>query len=259
MKIFKLLIMVILSLWADDGKELFAKHCASCHIPFVPMLKLKENFLKQNKPLKLKAPALNQLSYRLKQRIGDPKGDEDLHRMEVTAFMSDYVYNPDKDKSVCLEEVLSQFKTMPSLKGKVSEEELEVIGEYLYDFEKKVMKSKGVKYEGFKTALKRAKKENKLIMLEAMTSTCYFCKKMEREVMIEPKVVEAIEKDFIPVIIDVNKHSLPLDLKVNSTPSFIFIDTNKNIIMNIPGAWGKDDFLKLLKEVKTKRVNHENN
>ncbi|MBA1419508.1 MAG: DUF255 domain-containing protein [Epsilonproteobacteria bacterium] len=252
MKILELLLIMMLSLWANDGKVLFTKHCASCHTPFIPMLKLKENFLDHNNSLlKLKAPTLNQLSYRLKQRIGDPKGDEELHRMEVSAFMSDYVYNPDKDKSVCLEEVLSQFKTMPSLKGKVSEEELESIGEYLYDFEKEVVKAKGVKFEGFKAALQRAKKENKLIMIESMTSTCHFCRKMEREVMIEPQVVEAIEKDFIPVAIDVNKHSLPLGLKVEATPSFIFIDTHKNIIMNIPGAWAKNDFLELLKEAKS--------
>jgi len=109
-----------------------------------------------------------------------------------------------------------------------------------------------VKFEGFKKALERAKKENKLIMIEAMTSTCHFCRKMEREVMIEKEVVEAIEKDFIPVAIDVNKHNLPLGLKVDATPSFIFIDTNQNVLMNIPGAWNKNDFLALLKEAKMK-------
>ena len=252
MKILGILFIITLSLWANDGKVLFTKYCTSCHTPFIPMLKLKENFLDHNNSLlKLKAPTLNQLSYRLKQRIGDPKGDEELHRMEVTAFMSDYVYNPDKDKSVCLEEILSQFKTMPSLKGKIKEEELESIGEYLYDFEKEVVKAKGVKFEGFKAALQRAKTENKLIMIEAMSSTCHFCKKMEQEVMMEPEIVIAIEKDFIPVAIDVNKHSLPLGIKVDLTPSFIFIDSNKNIIMNIPGAWAKNDFLELLKEAKS--------
>ena len=252
MKILGLLLILTFSIGANEGKALFEKHCASCHVPFIPMLTLKENFLDHNNTLlNLKAPTLNQLSYRLKQRIGDPKGDEELHRMEVTAFMSDYVYHPDKDKSVCLDEVMAHFKTMPSLKGKVSEEALESIGEYLYDFEKEVVKSKGVKFEGFKTALERAKKENKLIMIEAMTSTCHFCRKMEREVMIEKEVVRAIEKDFIPVAIDVNKHSLPLGLKVDATPSFIFIDTDKNVLMNIPGAWAKNDFLELLKEAKS--------
>ena len=238
-------------LLANEGQTLFTQKCASCHTPFIPMSKLKENFLDGNDTLlKLKAPTLNQLSYRLKQRIGDPNGDEDLHRMEVIAFMSDYVYNPDKDKSVCLEDVLSHFETMPSQKNKVTEDELEEIGTYLYDFDNEVIKKKNVKYEGFDKALQRAKKENKIIMIKAMTKTCHFCRKMDKEVMIEKEVIEAIEKDFIPVSIDISEHRLPLGLHAELTPSFIFIDKNAKVLLNIPGAWGKKDFLGLLQEVK---------
>jgi thiol-disulfide isomerase/thioredoxin len=252
-KTLALCLLLTFNVLANNGKMLFEKHCASCHTPFIPMLKLKENFLDHNNTLlKLKAPTLNQLSYRLKQRIGDPKGDEDIHRMEVTAFMSDYVYHPDKSKSVCLDEVMIHFKTMPSLKGKVSEEALESIGEYLYDFDEEVVKAKGVKFEGFDEALLRAKKENKLIMIEAMTSTCHFCRKMEREVLIDTEIVRAIQKDFVPVAIDINKHMLPLGIKVDATPSFIFIDIHKNILLNVAGAWEKEDFLDLLKEAKIK-------
>ena len=247
--VFFLLLSV--GMLADEGKDLFDKHCASCHTPFIPMSKLKENFLDYNNTmLKLKAPTLNQLSYRLKQQIGDPKGDEDIHRMEVTAFMSDYVYHPDKDKSVCLDDVIQHFKTMPSLKGKVTEDELEEIGTYLYDFDEKIVKAKSVKYEGFEKALARAKKEHKIIMIKAMTKECHFCRKMEREVMIEEEIVKEIKKDFIPVSIDVSVHSLPLGLKTEVTPSFIFVDENAKILMNVPGAWDKNDFIALLKEAK---------
>ena len=238
-----------LSICANEGKILFEKHCASCHTPFISMSKLKENFLDHNNTLlKLKAPTLNQLSYRLKQRIGDPKGDKDLHRMEVTAFMSDYVYHPDKSKSVCLDDVIKHFKTMPSLKGKVSEKALESIGEYLYDFDSNIVKSKSVKYEGFEQALKEAKKEHKVIMLEAMSKECHFCRKMDREVLIEKEVVDALKKDFISVKIDISSTKLPLGLTTTLTPSFIFIDENAKVLMTMPGAWKKDDFLQILKE-----------
>jgi thioredoxin-related protein len=251
MKAFAFLMLLTVVMTANEGKVLFDTYCLSCHQTFIPMSKLKTNFLDHNNTeLNLKAPTLNQLSYRLKQRIGDPKGDNDLHRMEVTAFMSDYVYHPDKDKSVCLDDVMQHFKTMPSLKGKVSEDELEEIGTYLYDFDNKVVKEKSVKYEGFDKALERAKKEHKIIMIKAMTKECHFCRKMDREVMIEEEVVKAIEKDFIPVSIDISIHKVPLGLKVEVTPSFIFIDENAKILMNVPGAWGKIDFLELLKEAK---------
>ena len=255
MKMIGLVIILTVVGMANEGKVLFEKYCMSCHQSFIPMSKLKENFLDYNNTLlKLKAPTLNQLSYRLKQRIGDRHGDEDMHRMEVTAFMSDYVYNPSKNKSVCLDDVMLHFKTMPSLKGKVSEEALEKIGTYLYDFDTKVIKAKSVKYEGFDNALERAKKEHRIIMIKAMTKECHFCRKMEREIMIEEEIVNAIEKDFIPVSIDVSVHALPLGLKSEVTPSFIFIDENAQVLMNIPGAWGKMDFIELLKEAKLSRT-----
>ena len=245
-------LLFSVAVFANEGKILFEKKCASCHIPYIPMLKLKENFEHNNTILHLKAPTLNQLSYRLKKRIGDPKGDEEIHRMEVGAFVSDYVLHPDRDKSVCLDEVLQSFKTMPSLKGKVSEEELEEIATYLYDFEKRIIASKSVTYEGFEQALKDAKKSHKLIMIEAMSEHCHYCKKMQREVLVEEEVVKALQKDFVSVIIDVKKARLPLGLKAQVTPTFIFLDENGRVLLNVPGAWGKADFLEMLSEAKTK-------
>jgi len=251
MRILGLVILLCVVLFANQGKDLFESKCVSCHTSFIPMSKLKENFLDHNNTLlKLKAPTLNQLSYRLKQRIGDRHGDEDIHRMEVTAFMSDYVIHPDIDKSVCLEDVIQHFDTMPSLKGKITEDELEEIGTYLYDFDNEVIKDKSVKYEGFDKALQLAKNEDKIIMIKVMTKECHFCRKMDREVMIEKEVITAIQKDFIPVSIDVSIHKLPLNLKTEVTPSFIFIDKNAKVLLNVPGAWGIIDFLALLKEAK---------
>ncbi len=239
--------------FGSEGQGVYEKKCASCHVEFISMSKLKDNFLDQkNTILKLTAPTVNQLSYRLKQRIGDPKGDNDMHRMEVAAFISDYVINPDRDKSVCLEDVMLHFKTMPSLKGKISEEELEEVSTYIYDAEKKTLEEKGVQYEGFDKALDKAKKEHKIIMLKVMSKDCHFCRKMDNEVMIEKEVVDALEQDFISVAIDISTTSLPLGLKTELTPSFIFIDENAKVLMNIPGAWDKVDFLAILKEAKSK-------
>ena len=253
MKIILWILLCISTVYGSEGQEVYERKCASCHEGYIPMSKLKENFLDQNNSmLKLTAPTLNQLSYRLKQRIGDPKGDNDMHRMEVTAFISDYVINPERDKSVCLEDVMQHFKTMPSLKGKVSEEELEEVSTYIYDAEKKTLEEKSVQYEGFDKALDKAKSEHKIIMLKVMSKDCHFCRKMDNEVMIEKEVVDALQLDFISVAIDISTTSLPLGLKTELTPSFIFIDENAKVLMNIPGAWDKTDFLLILKEAKLK-------
>ena len=253
MKIWLLLCLGTQIMFASEGKEIYEKKCASCHKEYISMDRLKKNYLDHNNTLlKLTAPTINQLSYRLKQRIGDPKGDNDMHRMEVSAFISDYVYNPDRDKSVCLPDVMQHFETMPSLQGKVSEDELEEVNTFIYEYDEKIVKEKSVKYEGFENALKRAKKEQKIIMIKAMSEDCHYCRKMEREVMIEKEVTEVLEKDFITVMVDVSKQKLPLGLKSGLTPTFIFVDESSKVLMNIPGAWDKTDFLLLLKEAKEK-------
>ncbi|MCW8822298.1 MAG: DUF255 domain-containing protein [Sulfurovum sp.] len=252
----KLVLSVFLCaslLFGVEGQEVYEKKCASCHQGFISMSKLKENFLDHNNTLlKLTAPTLNQLSYRLKQRIGDPKGDNDIHRMEVAAFISEYVFNPDREKSLCLDDVMQHFKTMPSLKGKVTEDELEEVSTFIYDFDTKVIKEKSVKYEGFDKALEKAEKENKIIMIKVMTKECHFCRKMDAEVMIEEEVIQVLEKDFVPVEVDISTTKLPLGLKAYLTPSFIFIDKKGRVINNIPGSWNKEDFLDILKEAKDK-------
>lgn len=237
----------------SEGEKIYDEKCLSCHQKFIPMDRLKTNFLdNNNRDLNLSAPTLNQLSYRLKQRIGDPKGDNEIHRMEVTAFMSDYIWYPDRQKSVCLDDIMQHFKTMPSLKGSISEDELEEVGVYLYDFDNKILKEKSVQYEGFEKALVKAKKEHKIIMIKVMSKHCHYCRKMDREVMIEEEVVDALKKDFTSVVIDISTTNLPLGLKAELTPSFIFIDENAKVLMNIPGAWDKNDFLEILKEAKDK-------
>ncbi len=258
MRIALAMLLYLNALYAMEGKEVYEKKCASCHQGYISMSKLKENFQDYNNTLlKLTAPTLNQLSYRLKKSIGDPKGDNDIHRMEVAAFISEYVLHPDRQKSLCLEDVMQSFQTMPSLEGKVSEDELEAVSTYIYDFDNNVVAEKSVQYEGFEKALQKAKKEHKIIMLKVMTKDCYYCRKMDREVMVEKEVVELLAQDFISVAIDVSTTELPLGLKTEFTPSFIFIDENAKVLMKLPGAWNKMDFLDILREAKTKQMEKE--
>ncbi|MBD3823791.1 MAG: c-type cytochrome [Epsilonproteobacteria bacterium] len=123
------------TLSANDGAALFDAQCNACHVKYVPVNELMENFMKgKNEKLKLLAPTLNQLNFRIKQMVGDPKGDAEMHRIEVVEFIKDYVIHPDKAKSVCLAEVIDNFETMPSMKGQISESELEAVAEFIYDY-----------------------------------------------------------------------------------------------------------------------------
>lgn len=243
--------LCMISLFGIEGKVVYEQKCASCHEPFISMERLMENFMdKNNTLLHLKAPTLNQLSFRLKQQIGDPKGDEDMHRMEVGAFISDYLQNPDKQKSVCLPDVIKYFETMPSMKNELSESEIEAVSEFLYDYESNLFKEKSIKYVSFDTALKMASQDDRIIMIKATSRHCHYCKKMDREVFVEDEVVQVFQKDFIAVSVDVGKAALPLGLESAVTPTFFFVNKDKKMIKRIPGSWNKEDFLVILKEAK---------
>ena len=117
------------------GEKVFENKCSQCHIKFENMDILMKNFVEEdNKLLNLKGPAGNQISFRLKQQIGSAE-DIEFHIMETSDFVKDYLINPDKNKTICLQGVVRHFDTMPSMKGKISEEEMEEVAFFLYFLE----------------------------------------------------------------------------------------------------------------------------
>lgn len=117
------------------GEKIFEQKCQECHVKSMPIPLLMKNFIEQqNKLLNLKAPTGNEISFRLKQQIGH-KGDIEFHLMETIDFVKDYLYNPNKAKTICLEGVIRHFDTMPSMKGKISEDEIEEVTFFLYFLE----------------------------------------------------------------------------------------------------------------------------
>jgi hypothetical protein len=251
MRYLLILFSVTFALFGIDGEHVYKEKCASCHAGYIPVGLLKENFVEYNNTkLNLKAPTLNQLSFRLKQRIGDPNGDREMHLMEITDFVTGYLYHPDKAKSICMDEVIAAFDTMPSMKGKITEEEIEAVTEYIYDFDQKVHPPQKPRYTGFDEALKRAKREGKIIMIKATSPYCHYCKQMDREVLSDPEVVALLNEGFLPVEVNVYEGPLPMGLKYRFTPTLFFVDSSKKVLLKVPGALGKEDFIKLLKGFK---------
>jgi thioredoxin-related protein len=112
--------------------------------------------------------------------------------------------------------------------------------------------AKDLKYLPFNSALEIAKKDKKIIMLKLTAQNCHFCKKMDREVMVDSEVINALDKDFVSVSLDVNRDKLPLGLKKGMTPTFAFVNSSGELFSVIQGAWHKEDFLDLLKYIKKK-------
>ncbi len=112
-----------------DGEKVFDRACASCHIKIIKKVELK-------KVLKtVKAPPMIEVSNQLKNNIKIVDDiDDEIHRAVVIAFIKDYVMYPHLDKSMCTGMALEKFGLMPSLKGKLSDEEINAVATWVYDF-----------------------------------------------------------------------------------------------------------------------------
>lgn len=64
--------------------------------------------------------------------IEEPKTKEEL-KILVVEFMKDYIYNPVPSKSYCEDMVFKRYDYMPSLKGFISEKELDIVLPWVYD------------------------------------------------------------------------------------------------------------------------------
>jgi len=112
-----------------DGEKVFDKVCASCHVKMITAEETKKVFKT------LKAPPMVEVSGQLKKNIKIVDDiDDEIHRAVVIAFIKDYVVYPHMDKAMCEAMALEKFDLMPSLKGKMSEEELNAVAAWVYDF-----------------------------------------------------------------------------------------------------------------------------
>ncbi len=114
----KTLLFLALSstLFASDSAILLKKNCATCHILGVPA--------PEQIPT-LTAPAMEAVGFHIKLAFEDKKMMKD--------FIVDYTLNPLASKSVCESNQVQKFGVMPSLKGKISKEDLEAISAYIIE------------------------------------------------------------------------------------------------------------------------------
>ena len=128
-----LMVFSLTSVWADekavDGEKVFDKTCASCHVKNIT----KDETMKVFKTLK--APPMVEVSNHLKDNIKIVDDiDDEIHRAVVIAFIKDYVEYPHLDKAMCEAMALERFSLMPSLKGKLTQEELNAVAAWTYDY-----------------------------------------------------------------------------------------------------------------------------
>lgn len=108
----------------------------------------------------------------------------------------------------------------------------------------------GIKFhEGtWAEALKKAKKENKLIFLDISASWCGPCKMLKRTTFPNAEVGAFYNKNFINVEVDGEVGEgiiLAQKYRITGYPSLIYIDKNERAVLQTAGYRPADMFIKL--------------
>ena len=107
-------------------------------------------------------------------------------------------------------------------------------------------------------ALKKSKKENKLIFLDAYAAWCGPCKVMARKTFTQKEVGDFFNANFINVKMDMEKDEngsrLARKYKLTAYPTLYFVDSGENIIHQ---ALGMQNAKQLIAIGKTALSNNE--
>jgi len=105
----------------DPRMKIFEKNCASCHAAILGI----ENDGGYNNSYITAAPYIVDLVKELKSKTATKE--------EFSNFIREYIKNPDKRKTLYGKKAIKKFGLMPSLKGKISEEDITQLVDFLYD------------------------------------------------------------------------------------------------------------------------------
>mgnify|MGYP002712334473 FL=1 len=103
----------------------------------------------------------------------------------------------------------------------------------------------------YKTALQKAKKENKELMVLMVTNYCPWCSKFEKKTLSDKKVDDAVKSKYIPLIINRQEGGFPSYLHTPIVPVTFFVNPqDEKVIHESVGFSNKLDFLNLLEQLK---------
>ena len=116
---------------------------------------------------------------------------------------------------------------------------------------------------GYEDALIKGRDEGKIIMVDFYTTWCKWCKKLDTDTYTDPKVIEALNKDFVVAKVDaesskmvvsemrqVTMAELAQSYQVTSFPALWFLDKDGGQMKLLNGYLPPDEFLKYLEYIK---------
>ena len=108
----------------------------------------------------------------------------------------------------------------------------------------------GIKFEkdNWENTLAKAKVENKIVFVDAYTTWCGPCKKMDAKTFPDKKVGDFYNKNFINIKVDAEKGDglgIAEKYKVNSYPTLFFVNSDAELVHSSVGAKNPEELINL--------------
>ncbi len=108
--------------------------------------------------------------------------------------------------------------------------------------------SKDIRWQSFADGMARGKSENKKVFLHFYAEWCAACKTMEDKTFKDPGVIAALNKDYVPVKVDVDRNRKISEMfKIKVLPDTWFFAGDNEIIGHRPGYIAPEQLKALLK------------
>ena len=96
----------------------------------------------------------------------------------------------------------------------------------------------------------RAKRENRILVVEVSAAWCHWCHVMEKETYSDSRVMERLSERFLPVKVDADaRPDLAERYAEYHWPATVFLTPDAKTVTALRGYRGPDDFLRILAEV----------
>lgn len=109
---------------------------------------------------------------------------------------------------------------------------------------------KSIKFiaEDFRAAMAQGAKKNKIVFIDAYTTWCGPCKLMDKSVFTDEKVLDFMNENFVNLKLDMERGDgqiVAQRYKVSAFPSFLFVNTEGELVHKGIGYQDADKFLSL--------------
>ena len=102
----------------------------------------------------------------------------------------------------------------------------------------------------YDAALAKASKEKKNVMVMLSKEGCPACEYMKDVVFEEKAVEDTVNKNFIPVHLDIHEDKVPSEFGYIGTPTFHFVNAKGEKLKRYDGAANIPTFMGILNSVK---------